>query len=389
MKKGSFALLLSILFLGTIPGLHAAPIVPHRAPHLPGMHTEGFKPFIICTGDTTRIHLTPSDADSITLMINRSDFSGSFLLVQDGKTILSVSRGMASESEQRPNSPQTRFNIGSIGKSLTAILIMQLVERNKLALDRPVNSYLPDRWKIVNGGNITIRHCLNQTSGLGDFFDHPKYNDSTTHTIDQHMELVRDMKLVSDTPGLKLHYSNSGFIVLGKILELLHKKPYQEIVMEQLLNPAGIRYRSVVPYSTGYAIKEGKKIIGEGNNPSHWTSAGGIFLTTEELNLLITALLQEKYITRQSIAQTWAKESHPEHEPPFVHYGLGWMVEDPGGLPLRGHNGGMRGFQASFRHLPSDNLSFYIFSNMDNGAEQVFMQVLFYLMGKKFPGRTW
>lgn len=379
MKKGSFVLFLLILFMGTYSGLNAVPIVPH----LPVMDPVGFKPFTISTGDTTRIHLTPSDADSITLMINRSDFSGSFLLVQDGKTILSLSRGMASESEQRPNSLQTRFNIGSIGKSLTAILIMQLVERSKLALDRPVNSYLPDRWKIANGGKITIRHCLNQTSGLGDFFDHPKYNDSTTHTIDQHMELVKDMKLVSDTPGLKLHYSNSGFIVLGKVLEVMHKKPYQDIVKDQLLKPAGINYADKKPVSTGYVLKDGLKITGEGNDPSHWTSAGGIFLNTAELNLLMTLLLQEQYISDASISQLWARESRPEHEPPFVHYGLGWMVEDPGGFPLRGHNGGVRGFQASFRHVPSDDLSFYIFSNMDNGAEQLFMQVLFYLMGRK------
>lgn len=394
MKNGSFALfLLTIILYGEQANAFKNPInkpisreFTEVDPDVTGeyitRHAGGIYPYKPSL-DTTILTLTEADADSIKTIINRSGFCGSFLLVQGNRTLVSVSKGLAHERDKVPNMSDTRFNIGSIGKSLTAILIMQLVEQGKLSLNHPVNSYLPELWKIANGGKITIRHCLNQTSGLGDFFEHPKYNESTTHTIDQHMELVKDMKLVSDTPELKLQYSNSGFIVLGKILEVIHKKPYQDIVKDLLLKPAGINYADKKPVSTGYVINDGQKVIGEGNDPSHWTSAGGIFMTTGELNQLMTALLQEKYLTRQSIMQLWAKESRPEHEPPFVHYGLGWMVEDPGGFPLRGHNGGVKGFQASFRHIPSDGIGFYIFSNMDNGAEQVFMPVLFYLMGKK------
>ncbi|ULQ54912.1 beta-lactamase family protein [Flavihumibacter rivuli] len=333
--------------------------------------------------DTTRLLLGPADADSLKARIASTNFSGTFQLVQGNQTIMSFSKGWASEQAKQTNTAETRYNIGSIGKSLTAILIMQLVEQQAIQLDQPVNKYLSKSWQIGNGDKITIRHCLNQTSGLGDYFEHPKYNDSATRTIDQHMALVKDMKLVKDTPGIDLHYSNSGFIVLGKILEERYQKSYQEIVKTKLLQPAGIDYAAKVPYGTGYAQKDGVWVIGEGNDPSHWTSAGGIFLNTRELNQVLTALLKGKYISAASLQQLWGKESRPAHEPPFVHYGLGWMVEDPGGFPLRGHNGGVRGFQAAFRYVPSDDISFYIFSNRDGGAEEVFMMVLFYMMEKK------
>lgn len=79
----------------------------------------------------------------------------------------------------------------------------------------------------------------------------------------------------------------------------------------------------------------------------------------------------------------WNKESHPEMDPPFVHYGLGWMVEDPAGVLLRGHNGGIGGFQSAFRYLPQDDLYFSFLSNYGNSVDEMFLQVVIYLMHRK------
>ncbi|HEX2533044.1 MAG TPA: serine hydrolase domain-containing protein [Chitinophagaceae bacterium] len=329
------------------------------------------------------IELSSADKDSLTAMAYRAGFSGTLVIVQNGKEIFTYSGGLADESTGRYNDPDTRFNQCSNGKTLTAILVLQAVEAGRLKLDEPVAPYMPKGTALPNAARITIRQLLNHTSGLGDFFEHPKFSDSLVRTIDQHYQLVTDMKPVSDTPGSKFHYSNSGFIVLGKVLETVYRHPYQELVQERILTPAGITGGKGKAYSTGYAQKDGRWERGEGNEHRYWTSAGGIFLSPREMNVLLQALNSGKYLSNESRRQLWSKESRPEPGPPFVHYGLGWMVEDPGGLTLLGHNGGVRGFQCAFRYLPSENISFYLCSNRDGGGERLFMQTLFLLMKKK------
>ncbi|MGV3594008.1 MAG: serine hydrolase, partial [Sediminibacterium sp.] len=135
--------------------------------------------------------------------------------------------------------------------------------------------------------------------------------------------------------------------------------------------------------ATGYYVEKDSLKVGEGNDPSKWSSAGGLFLTVQELHLLIKGIMDGKLISKESLQRLWTKESRPEHEPPFVHYGLGWMLEDPNCIQLRGHNGGVKGFQAAFRYLPQEDTFIYFLSNRDGGIESMFMETIFLLMERK------
>ncbi len=333
--------------------------------------------------ETSKKLLTSTDLSVLASKAKANQFSGTLYIVQGKENGWSWSNGQAQEKLKIANGDGVRYNLGSIGKSLTAVLIMQLVEQQKIVLDQPVKKYLPTGTLTVGSDAMTVRHLLNNTSGLGDFFEHPDYSEAKTITIDDHMKLVNGMKTVSDEPGKTLHYSNSGFIVLGKLLELHYGKPYQQIVKEQLLKPVGINYDVKKPTATGYYLENDSLKLGEGNDPSKWSSAGGLFLTVQELHQLIKGIVEGKFISKESLQRLWTKESRPEQEPPFVNYGLGWMLEDPNCIQLRGHNGGVKGFQAAFRYMPQDDVFVYFLSNRDGGIESMFMETIFLLMEKK------
>jgi CubicO group peptidase (beta-lactamase class C family) len=332
--------------------------------------------------------ITKGEIDSLLRKAASQGFSGSVLVYQGNKLLAQSNHGTRVLNSGARITSDTRLNIGSIGKSLTAVLVMQLVEKNRIALDSPAAAYLAKQHHFPNAGKITVRQLLSHTSGLGDFFDHPSYASAKPKTIDAHLQLVKTQKPVSDTPGKRLIYSNSGFIVLGKILETIHQKPYHQVVLQNILLPAGTQpARKDVAYATGYYQSGGKWIRGEGNEWTNWSSAGGLFLSVNELHSIIKALVQGKYLDEISRKQLWAKVSHPEQDPPFVWYGLGWMVETPVNLTFLGHNGGVRGFQSAFRYIPELDLYLYILSNRDNGAEALFMDFLMTLIGKNGDGQ--
>lgn len=332
---------------------------------------------------TNKKFLTSTHLSALTTKAKEMNYSGAMLVYQGNEKLLAWSNGMAQNESAIANGIDVRYNIGSIGKSLTAVLIMQLVEQQKLELDKPVRQYLPKEVFTAGASTITVRHLLNNTSGLGDFFESPDFSEEKTITIDDHLKLINRMKPVSDTPGVQLHYSNSGFIVLGKLLEQVYGKSFQQIVQERLLKPAGINYQQKVTQATGYFVDSTGLKQGEGNDAARWTSAGGIFLSANELHLLMNGIITGKYIRKETLQRLWQKESKPAHEPPFVNYGLGWMLEDPNCIRLRGHNGGVKGFQSAFRYLPDDDLYIYFLSNRDGGIEAMFMETIFLIMDKK------
>lgn len=330
----------------------------------------------------TSTNFSAADAMVFDSIIQKGIFNGSVLIIQNGKTVFEQHNGLANKEQSISNSNSLRYNIGSIGKILTAVLILKLVEEQILDLEKKVVKYLPGT-PLKNAEQITIRQLLNMTSGLGDYFNTQGFVESETHTNQSIYKYIVQSKLICDTPGLRMHYSNAGFIVAGAILERFYQKPFQQIVWEQLLAPAGF-----LPEANGFAVGYEKK--GEswlkavnGNNPLSWSAASGLFLSSTELQRIIQHVITGKYVTKPSLQRMWYKEAHPEFDPPFVHYGLGWMVEEPGNVQMLGHNGGVEGFQSAFRYLPQDDLYISVLSNHGNGADEVFMGMILYWLRKK------
>lgn len=331
---------------------------------------------------TTVTTLSGDDIKVITGLLQKTGFNGSVFISQKGKTVLDYHTGFADKEKGIANNKALRYNIGSIGKTLTAVLIMKLVEQDKLELEKTVAHYLPGT-SLKNADKITIRQLLNMKSGLGDYFTEPGFDESRTFTNKSIFEYVKRSKPVNDTPGIHVNYSNSSFIVAGAILEQLYQNDFLEIVRRQLLEPAGIVI-SARECTIGYELRDGQwKPAKNGNNPEAFAAAGGLFLSSVELHQLMQYIIKGNYLSPATLNRMWNKEAHPEMDPPFVHYGLGWMVEDPGGILLRGHNGGVEGFQSAFRYLPQDDLYISFLSNHGNGTEEAFMWVLMFWLNKK------
>ncbi|MBC6366213.1 serine hydrolase [Algoriphagus sp. AK58] len=310
------------------------------------------------------------------------EFSGSMAIFQGDQLVFHFSGGEANPETGLENDLNVRFNIGSIGKSLTSILIFRQVETGNIDLDQTIDQYLPEDERVPNDSLITVRHLLTNTSGLGDFFDSPDYVESQRYDVESLFPLVQKMALIKERPGMGLDYSNSGFIVLGRILEHLHGKSYQSIVQDELLNVLNINYSNPFNYASGWKLENENWVLGEGNDPASWSSAGGIFLSIQELHRLISFLVHDGYLDQETRELMWKPQVQPSHEPPFVHYAFGWMVEKPQDLHFIGHNGGVRGFQAAFRYLPQTDTYIYTFSNRENGAEGLFMKALMQLIQK-------
>lgn len=239
----------------------------------------------------------------------KDEFSGVVLLAKDYKPIFFKAYGFASKEYNFPNNINTRFNIGSINKFITRIAIEQLKVAGKLKLDDTIGKYLPDYPNREARDKVTIKHLLEMTSGIGDFFGEryqltPK---NKIRNLSDYLPLFADKPLLFE-PGTKTQYSNGGYIVLGLIIEKISGKSYFDYVKENIYRIAGMEntdhFEADIPVenvASGYTrFWNGEEHPNEPrrNNiytrPARGSSAGGGYSTAEDLLKLIIALKENK-----------------------------------------------------------------------------------------------
>jgi D-alanyl-D-alanine carboxypeptidase len=191
-------------------------------------------------------------------------FSGAVLIAKDGVPVYIAAYGLASRSPDVPNQTDTRFNLGSMNKMLTAVAILQLVEQGQLSLDSRISDYWPDYANQEVARKVTIHHLLVHTSGMGDcfegdFFTTPK---DQLRTVEGYLPLFVDDALQFE-PGTQFAYSNEGYIVLGLIIEKVTGQSYWDYVRENVYRPGGMSHTAayeldteVVNRAIGYTIQD-------------------------------------------------------------------------------------------------------------------------------------
>ena len=168
--------------------------------------------------------------------VKRDHFSGSILIARDGKVLFSQGYGMANLEHDVPNTPQTKFRLGSITKQFTAMAIMILQERGKLNVQDKVKKYLPDAPKAWD--EITIHHLLTHTSGIPNYTAFPEFLKTlpVRVTLKELIAKFKD-KPLDFKPGEKFRYSNSGYVVLGQIIETASGQNYPTFMKEAIFDP--------------------------------------------------------------------------------------------------------------------------------------------------------
>ncbi len=184
-------------------------------------------------------------------------FSGTVLVAKNNDILYSKSVGFANKETAVPNKLETNFNIASMGKTLTATLIMQLVQEGKLSVDEKLSALLPE-FNIKRADSITVYQLLTHTSGVGNYMMHVNFEEERRNlkSLDDVMPYVVAMEPTSKFPGESYQYSNSGFIILGKIIEKLTGKSYNENLEERIFTKTGMKQSYIHYPATFNAPKE-------------------------------------------------------------------------------------------------------------------------------------
>ncbi|MBN1272898.1 MAG: serine hydrolase [Candidatus Aminicenantes bacterium] len=309
-------------------------------------------------------------------------FSGAILVAKNDEVIYQGAFGYGDKKNQIPNKIDTMFNVGSVGKTFTGVLIMQLVEKGKIKLADTLDKYLPD-FPYPEKRKIQIRHLLNHTSGLGNYFSHKDYEAKIPYLrkIDDALKLVYDQKPLFE-PGKKFRYSNSGMLVLGAVIEKVTGKSYREYLKKQLLDPIGMNDSGIfypeddAPHrAIGYSKKGDGGYTIETKNEFPAFSDGGLYSTVQDMLKYDRALRENRLLSEET------KEIMFTVTPPAENYGLGWEKLVFKGDEYVGHVGGCPGFAADYKSFFKDQIMIIVLSNYTDGAGMVAAKVNHLLFG--------
>jgi len=220
------------------------------------------------------------------------EFSGVVLIAKDGKPFFQKAYGFADREQKIPNRIDTKFNLGSINKSFTKVAIHQLVAKGKISLDDPIKKHIPVYPNKEAAEKVTVKHLLDMTSGIGDFFG-DRYQSTPKEklrSIKDYLPLFADKPLEFE-PGTGQRYSNGGYIVLGAIIEAASATDYYAYVRENVFKPADMdeteSYEKDKPMANralGYTRSgDGSWGSNYGTLPAKGSSAGGGYATAEDL----------------------------------------------------------------------------------------------------------
>lgn len=303
----------------------------------------------------------------IQAQMKQGRFSGSVLIERDSKTLHSKGYLSADREHGAPNTARTPFRIGSITKQFTAAAVLQLVAEGKLALDDTAARFVPDShedWK-----KVTIRHLLNHTSGIPSFTGFREYREFKlkTQTPTGVVALFKDKPLEFE-PGSQFRYNNSGYFLLGYIIEKVVEKPYGAWLQERLLQPLGLRdtgvddNRRILP---GRAEGYTRDAAGNWRNADYIDmsvpgGAGALYSTVEDLRRWNEALQAGKVVSGKLLEEM--------QTPGKGDYGFGLLI-----APIRGHKaihhgGGIEGFNTELAWFPESRLTIVVLSNVNTGA---------------------
>ncbi|UCD94846.1 MAG: beta-lactamase family protein, partial [Candidatus Zixiibacteriota bacterium] len=308
-------------------------------------------------------------------------FSGAVLVAKNGWPFFTKAVGQASQRFNVPNKIDTKFNLGSANKMFTAIAVARLAQEGKLSFDDTVVKHLPDYPNREVAEKVTIYHLLTHTSGLESYWAAGADKGWVSiRTVAEICSLFVHDSLLFE-PGERFHYSNSGPIVLGLIIERITGTDYCEYVRKNIYEPAGMTntdcYEMDLPIPN-LAIGYTKAEHNQGDSPyarknnlfSHTVKggpAGGGFSTVEDLLKFANALNLYKLLDSEytEIVTTGKVEMGPEEK-----YGYLFGERFPGGHRAIGHNGGAPGINAFFETLPDLGYTVAVLSNYDPPAAE-------------------
>lgn len=348
--------------------------------------------------------------------MHESDFSGTVSLAYRGRPQWVVTSGTIAGPASRPIAATTRFNLGSASKMFTAVAVAQLVEAGRVHFGDPIGRYV--EGLTPEASKVTVRQLLTHTSGLGDFFKPENMAAMMrARTASDILPLIRDDKPAFE-PGTRFSYSNSGFALLGILIERVSGQSYGDYLRRRIFGPAGMTSSGLAPHplatlaigmtrgpgagiaSTGAPHPpmiligpDGKRIDpppgagslrpAPGATEGYGSPAGGLFSTADDIQRFLAALLANRLTrpaTTAALIAPQAEAASASDGRPARFYGYGFGVGNIDGHRWFGHNGGTLGANTEIAAFPDDQWSLVVLSNRDPPAATKLYQELRALM---------
>jgi D-alanyl-D-alanine carboxypeptidase len=320
------------------------------------------------------------------------DQPGAIVIVsQDGKPLLKKAYGLADVEKKTPLTVTDVMRIASVTKPFTAMAIMLLEEENKLSVHDDITRHLPDL--PTHGRKITIAHLLAHTSGLGIFTSSPKFREAVhdgTTTADV-LNFIKTLPPLSP-PAETTEYNNSGYYLLGAVIEKVSGMPYAEFMKKHIFLPLQLTTTALEGTTgapspiSGYRAQNGRFSPAPKVNAAVFYAAGGVVSTANDIERWVASVAGQKLLKPATWERMMTNATLASGE--RAEYGYGWRLRKLRGHAMAEHSGDIAGFQMQVMMLPAEKLSLIVMSNQQhrhNMVRHVAERVAAMTLGKPFP----
>jgi len=323
-------------------------------------------------------------SEAVERRASSAQFMGAVLVSRGQTTLLDKGYGNANLEWQMPNSSDTRFRLASLTKQFTAAGILLLKERGKIRIEDPISRYLPDAPAAWS--SITILHLLTHTSGIPDLTTFEDFSEIVTRPTTP-AKLVASLrnKPLDFPPGTDFRYSNSGYIVLGYVLEKISNQSYADFIRENIFIPLSMQnsgYDSntqiVARRAQGYVQRTGSIAIADYIDMTVPFSAGGLYSTTSDLLRWERGLFDGHLLAASSLASMTT---------PFKkNYAFGVAVDsDTKGNEVIWHGGAIDGFSVFLAYVPAERLTVVVLANIEGAPAKAIAADLLAIANHNVP----
>jgi CubicO group peptidase (beta-lactamase class C family) len=318
-------------------------------------------------------------------------FSGVVLLASGDRVLFHAAFGEAERARGIPNTNGTCFNLASLDKMFTAVAVAQLAERARLSVDDPLEKFLPGLPTPEAAKQIRIEHLLTHTSGLGDFMTAEWHSapHGTHRTLEDFLSLLKGQTPAFE-PGSRMRYSNAGYLILGRVIEVVTGQEYHAYVRQHVFTPAGMERTgpldvdalpsdAAVGYQKEYA--DGGVTFAENTRaiPVRGGPAGGGYSTAEDLFRFTRALRDGRLLGAGMLQRVLS----PKPELGARENGYGFLVDTRRGVAA--HGGGIRGVSNAVQFPLDRGHALIVLSNFGGGRTVVVDRLLTWLNGMPDP----
>ena len=296
-----------------------------------------------------------------------TDFNGSALVSRDGDLLFAEGIGMADDANGIPNTPETRFRLGSVTKQFTAMAVLMLASQGLLKTTDPVCDYVdtcPAGWGVV-----TIEHLLSHSSGIADFTAQPGFDITKAATPAETVASVADIPLAFE-PGASFAYSNTGYVLLGMVIERASGLDYETFLEDHIFEPLGMvdsgyEHPDTPGLAVGYASAFKQSAAIDMSVPY---AAGGLYSTVLDLRRWVDALDTHALVDAAAM-QRFVTPLADTSDGGSSGYAYGVSVDYEDGHRLVSHSGVINGFSTYLGWHPDDGLTIVLLANREEGPD--------------------